>query len=470
MMQYIPNLHVPHLRNGTEKEAKIEQPLNAEVANAHRKRKAEEDTGAGSKRRRSSDSAEDSLPCFEPAALVSAKEGTFKVPQSMQRYLDKHLKRCLTKEEVDAVFKEHPRPDLSSCLAPAVDKYMRDFLGKRLPKSGDADLYKVQKSVLSVIRPMTSAWQMLEEGGLRDDPDLLVPAAEVLSFIERTMCLVGNTSELISQTRRARILEAVDPSWSKYGSEEFPSSSSTLFGEGFQETLSKRVEKDMALSKAVSIMKRAKRTEEPSPARPLFSGPISIQDEPSTSSLLQLEARPEGMGSGCPVNPVGTDESLHVPSIYPHSTVPQQAGDGQGVRLANCSSMAQPSVVSSTAEVPDGCSSALATYAGHTHGPNGSSPSISSEGPPTLGRVACVRRDLQERGFSEGLVTIIRQSWRGATEASYSSAWRMWVGWCCGRGTDPISAPLSEILEFLLVQFQEESDIELLTVFAQQYL
>ena len=190
------------------------------------------------------------------------------------------------------------------------------------------------------------------------------------------------------------------------------------------------------------------------PARPLLSGPICVQDEPSTSSLLQLEARPEGMGSGCPVNPVGTDESLHVPPIYPHSTVPQQAGDGQGVRLVNCSSMAQPSVVSSTAEVPDGCSSALATYAGHTHGPNGSSPSTSSEGPPTLGRVACVRRDLQARGFSEGVVTIIRQSWRGATEASYSSAWRMWVGWCCGRGTDPISAPLSEILEFLLVQFQ----------------
>ena len=265
MMQYIPNLHVPHLQNGTEKEAEIEQPLNAEVVNAHRKRKAEEDTGAESKRRRSSDSAEDSLPCFVPAALVSAKEGTFKVPQSMQRYLDKHLKRCLTKEEADALFKEHPRPDLS-CLAPAVDKYMRDFLGKRLPKSGDADLYKVQKSVLSVIRPMTSAWQMLEEGGLRDDPDLLVPAAEVLSLIQRTICLVGNTSELISQTWRARILEAVDPSLSKYGSEEFLSSSSTLFGEGFQETLSKRVEKDTALSKAVSIMKRAKRTEEPSPS------------------------------------------------------------------------------------------------------------------------------------------------------------------------------------------------------------
>ena len=101
---------------------------------------------------------------------------------------------------------------------------------------------------------------------LRDASDLLVPVAEVISLIQRTICLVGNTSELISQTQRARIFEAVDPSWSKYGSVDFPSSSGTIFGEGFQETLLKRVEKDTALSKAVSIMKWAKRTEELSPS------------------------------------------------------------------------------------------------------------------------------------------------------------------------------------------------------------
>ena len=97
-----------------------------------------------------------------------------------------------------------------------------------------------------------------------------------------------------------------------------------------------------------------------------------------------------------------------------------------------------PNQVCSIAAIPDGCSGAVATYAGHTHGPNGPSPSTSPEGPPTFGCVACVRRDLQARGFSEGVVIIIRQSWRGSTEASYSSVWRMWVGWCCGRGTDPI--------------------------------
>ena len=49
---------------------------------------------------------------------MEAKEGTSKVPRIMQKYLDKHMKRCLTKEERDALFKEHPRPDLASCVPP----------------------------------------------------------------------------------------------------------------------------------------------------------------------------------------------------------------------------------------------------------------------------------------------------------------------------------------------------------------
>ena len=82
---------------------------------------------------------------------------------------------------------------------------------------------------------------------MREDPDLMVPAVEVLALIQRTICLLGNASELISQTRRAKILEVVDPSWSKYGAEEFPSALNSLFGEEFQESLSKRVEKDTAV-------------------------------------------------------------------------------------------------------------------------------------------------------------------------------------------------------------------------------
>ena len=76
----------------------------------------------------------------------------------MKKYLDKHMKRCLSKEEREAMFKE---PDLQSCNPPKVDKYMSEFLGKRLPKEHDAELAKIQAAILAGVRPLTSAWQLL---------------------------------------------------------------------------------------------------------------------------------------------------------------------------------------------------------------------------------------------------------------------------------------------------------------------
>ena len=43
-------------------------------------------------------------------ASFQAKEGTVKVDPCMKRYLDKHMKSCLTKGEREAIFKEYSRP------------------------------------------------------------------------------------------------------------------------------------------------------------------------------------------------------------------------------------------------------------------------------------------------------------------------------------------------------------------------
>ena len=204
------------------------------------------------------------LTCFDPASLFKAREGTIKVSPLIKKYLSKYMKRCLSKEEREALFREHPRPDVDSCSPPKVDKYISEFLGKHLPKEHDAELAKIQSAVLAIIRPLTSAWQHLIDGGIEDDTEMVVPGSEVLALLQRTLCMIGNASELISQTRRSKILETVDRSWSKFGSDDFPSAKDTLFGEDFQSSLTSKVEKDTALSKAVAITKRSKREKETS--------------------------------------------------------------------------------------------------------------------------------------------------------------------------------------------------------------
>ena len=82
------------------------------------------------------------------------------------------MKRCLSKE-CEALFREHPRPDLEPCSPPEVDKYMSEFLGKSLPKEHDTELVKIQAAVLATIRPLTSAWQCLIDEGIEDDPEMV---------------------------------------------------------------------------------------------------------------------------------------------------------------------------------------------------------------------------------------------------------------------------------------------------------
>ena len=75
--------------------------------------------------------------------------------------------------------------------------------------------------------------------------DMMVLATEVLAMIQCTLCFISSASEQISQARRAKILEAIDPAWKRFSDETFPSAKGTLFGEQFQFALKDRMEKDM---------------------------------------------------------------------------------------------------------------------------------------------------------------------------------------------------------------------------------
>lgn len=78
---------------------------------------------------------------------------------------------------------------------------MSEFLGKRFSKEQDANLAKILSAILAIIHPLTSAWQHLMVEGLKEDREMLVPGSMVLALVQRTLCLIGNASEIVSQTR-----------------------------------------------------------------------------------------------------------------------------------------------------------------------------------------------------------------------------------------------------------------------------
>ena len=183
----------------TETECRLGDPLG--------KRKLPiNDMGEDSAKRLKEGDPSDKLD-FDPASLVRSREG---VNKPIQSYLEKHLKRRLSKEEREALFKEHPRPDLDVTLPPKVDKYVSEFLGKKFPRYHDNELMKIQATVLACIHPLTTAWQELIEDGLETEPELMVPPRAVVEIIQRSLCLIGSAAEGISQDRKTKILEAID--------------------------------------------------------------------------------------------------------------------------------------------------------------------------------------------------------------------------------------------------------------------
>ena len=185
---------------------------------------------------------------------------------------------------------------------------------------------------------------------------------------------------------------------------------------------------------------------------------VCSSSQPPDQGLLQLPSRSGGDGSGCFLSEQESHTSVCIPSIPTSGKNPlenetrESGGSGN-----NCPSLAKAAVVSIT--TGDDTIS-RPTYLSPTVERSVTEPiednPPSTEGEPsTLGRMEGVRNSLQKQGISGDAADIICSSWRKSTEKSYSSAWNKWSGWCEERTTDPFSATIAEIADFLTHQFRD---------------
>ena len=93
-----------------------------------------------------------------------------KVPHVIGKYLDKHFRQPLSKEGRTAMLKKHPKPDVEAVVSPRLDPFVVDFAGKKLDKAKDAQLAKIQGTMLYAANPITCLWADLVEQGLTHNP------------------------------------------------------------------------------------------------------------------------------------------------------------------------------------------------------------------------------------------------------------------------------------------------------------
>ena len=176
-------------------------------------------------------------------------------------------------------------------------------------------------------------------------------------------------------------------------------------------------------------------------------GPFSVD-------MLQLETRPSSCDSRCSLNLVEGSPLIHVPTICPHPSLLEQAPGGKGDSNLDSPSVAQSDLVPTVTQEFDRPSDPSPSHSEYCDQPRGPKPPNGNGRSPSSGRLTCLRRSYRTEGLSDGVISIIRKSWRGSTESAYSSSWRQWDSWCFRWGIDPLSAPVRDVLEFLFEQFE----------------
>ena len=71
---------------------------------------------------------------------------------------------------------------------------------------------------------------------------------------------------------------------------------------------------------------------------------------------------------------------------------------------------------------------------------------------------ALIRTALQSAGFSARSVSIIDDSWRDGTKRQYRTYIEQWRLFCVQRATDPFSPHISEVINFLTLLFDEQTE------------
>lgn len=176
-------------------------------------------------------------------------EGSWEPPQAMTKFLEKHFNHLLADKEREAILKDFPKPNCIALSTPKLDDQVRDQL-KRKGKSphfgAEKSLYKIQEQLLEVAGPLTCLWADLLNKNAKASPE------DILLLTQRALVLLGSTSHAITLERRKVAWSRLNPKLKSLATEEYTERDSNLFGPGFLEKASKRLEAEKAFSKVTS--------------------------------------------------------------------------------------------------------------------------------------------------------------------------------------------------------------------------
>ena len=141
---------------------------------------------------------------FDPDSFY--EKPSKELPEPLEKYTLKFFRSCLKDSLRKSMSKEHPLPVSTALHCLQADDSVKDFMGKSFPKKFDYIYKRIQSFVNAAAAPALNLWRDLHDQGFLGGYDNLMPVDTCLGMIQRTLVLVGNASNYISQCRGDNII------------------------------------------------------------------------------------------------------------------------------------------------------------------------------------------------------------------------------------------------------------------------
>ena len=205
---------------------------------------------------------------FDPTVTDA---NTWEAGKVIDTFFSKHFNRSVTSDEREAIMKDFPKPASQVVQVPKLDDDMKRQIkkaGKDPHFGAERSLYRLQHQLLDMVGPLTCLWADMTS------KDVEVKPQEIILLIQRVLVLSGSVSHSITQERRKVALSRINPSTVNLLPDEEEGDKkkgTTLFGSGFLERASKRMEEEKALAKVTGSRpprrKRQRTTQDPNDLR-----------------------------------------------------------------------------------------------------------------------------------------------------------------------------------------------------------
>ena len=196
----------------------------------------------------------------------------------IEEFISKTFCRCLLKRKRFELARKYPKPRTSAVAVPTFDHDIKGALGKEVPDKTDAQMAKIQATVLATSAPLANFWSHLAENQRS--------LSQLSELTQDTLALIGNASNYISESRCTSIINSISKSRPKLSSfmkeickDDLGDTGTELFGPEIRKKITERANMIDAFNKAISKV----------------DNPTKASSQPSTSGSFFIQ------GPGCKV-------------------------------------------------------------------------------------------------------------------------------------------------------------------------